>query len=97
MYSQVVELHNRVLSYRVGFNRWQMTSHSDVRGFEWTLVALALFSAFVVYYSDPSGFGPFFIGAVAYLASLALVIAGLGLPKGRRLTYLTMTIILAPP
>ena len=72
-----------------------MASKSDVRSLEYTLVAASLFSSLAVYDSDPSGFGPLFLGAVAYFACLLLIIAGLGLPKGRRLTYFVMTIILA--
>ena len=58
-----------------------MASKSDIRSLEYTLIAIALFSVFVVYDADPSGFDPFLVGAAAYLSSLALLVAGIGFAK----------------
>ncbi|MDG6996893.1 MAG: hypothetical protein JRN52_13310 [Nitrososphaerota archaeon] len=70
-----------------------MASQNDVRIFEYTLAVIAVFSAYVIYSDDPSGFGPFFVKGIAYFASLALIFSGLGLAKGRgRWTYLMLLV-----
>ena len=47
----------------------------------------------MVYESDPSGFGPLFVGAVAYLASLCLLLAGFGFSKRGRSAYILMVVL----
>jgi hypothetical protein len=70
-----------------------MASKSYVRRLEYTLGAIALFSAFVVYNSDPSGFGPFAVGAVSYFSGIALLFSSaLGFSGRRRPTYLLMVV-----
>ncbi|MGA2663601.1 MAG: hypothetical protein ABSF83_01475 [Nitrososphaerales archaeon] len=69
-----------------------MATQGDLRSLEHTLAAFAVFSAFAVYSSDPSGFGPLFVGAVAYISSLTLLLAGSGFAKRGRLTYLLMVV-----
>ena len=71
----------------------EMAARSDVRNLEYTLVAVAIFSGFVVYESDPSGFGPLFVGGVAYLASLCLLLAGFGSSKRGRSAYILMVVL----
>ncbi len=68
-------------------------SQRDARGLGYTLVAVAIFSAFVVYESDPSGFGPLFVGAAAYLASLCLLLVGLGSSMRGRSAYVLMVVL----
>lgn len=71
-----------------------MASKSDIRRLEYTLGAVALFSAFVIYNSDPSGFGPFEVDAVAYFAAVGLVWFSLSFFSQRtRRTYLLMVVL----
>lgn len=70
-----------------------MALRSDARKFEYTLAVIAVFSAFVIYSNDPSGFGPFIVKGIAYFASISLIFAGLSLAKGRkRLAYLILLV-----
>lgn len=64
-----------------------MTAHADKRNLKYTLVIIAVFSAFVIYGDDPSGFGPAILGSIAFLSSLGILIAGVGFSK-KRSTYL---------
>ena len=70
----------------------EMAARSDVRNLEYTLAAVALFSAYVVYSSDPSGFGPPLVGGVAYLWAVVLLIDGVGFAKRGRLSYLLVVV-----
>ncbi|MGI0085714.1 MAG: hypothetical protein ACREBQ_11605, partial [Nitrososphaerales archaeon] len=64
-----------------------MTDRADKRNLEYTLVIVAIFSTYVIYSDDPSGFGPFFVGGIAFLSSLGILFAGVGFSK-KRSTYL---------
>lgn len=64
-----------------------MTARADKRNLKYTLVIVAIFSAFVVYSDESSGFGPFIVGSIAFLSSLGMLFAGVGFSK-RRSTYL---------
>ena len=69
-----------------------MASKNDVRNLEYTLAAITLFSAWAVASSDPSGFGPTLVGAVAYLSAICLLLFGLGVTR-ERLSYILMIVL----
>ena len=76
----------------VGKRDCGVAAKSDVRDLEYTLVAIALFSAWAVASSDPSGFGPTLVGGVAYFSAICLLFFGLGMTR-ERLPYILMIVI----
>jgi hypothetical protein len=69
-----------------------LTPVREVRGLEYTLVAVILFSALALYGSDPSGFGPVVVGGVAYLVGMGLLVLSLAFDSRRRSAYLLVAL-----
>ncbi len=61
---------------------------------EYTVALVIIFILFVVYNDDPSGFGQFYVGGIAYIFCLVLTFAGFGYVKGRqRLVYTALVAV----